>query len=215
MKSICDDEPPSPGSVFSEPFRALVDSCLRKDPSERRTAVQLLRFAFIIVNANNASKVRNLPKTRRSSEGQVALGKAIKSATLNSEGVLRDAAGDGEAALDVKTAHLHRVLDQLQNRAIDLEDDLLEGEASPQKDEDSHVFTVRGSRFVERRDAAEAEAPAVGKLYRTRSLSLLLPSLKGAGLNKWRHLALQLQMPLDVVLLAAKQRISDRFLKGL
>jgi hypothetical protein len=42
---------------------------------------------------------------------------------------------------------VHRALDRMQNRNIDLQDDLLEVEASHLKGEDSHIFTVRGSRL--------------------------------------------------------------------
>lgn len=213
MKCISDDEPPTPGPAFSEGLCNLVDACLRKDPNERLTALQLLKLPFITGNANNNNKVRNIPRTRRSSEGQVALGKVIKSANIGvntmhgSEPYPLD-----EEEEDVKMAHLHLVLDRLQGRAIELEDAMLQGQASLLSE---NILTIRGSRFVEHDESKSIDRDdnSPSPMAHGNVVSLMLPSLKGPDINKWRHLATQLQLPLDVVIMTAKQRISERFLR--
>ena len=213
MKCISDDDPPTPGPPFSEGLCNLVDSCLKKDPNERLNAIQLLKLPFITSNANNNNKVRNIPRTRRSSEGQVALGKVIKSANIGMD------SADGEGSLpmeeeeeDVKMAHLHLVLDRLQSRAIELEDAMLQGQASLLSE---NILTIRGSTFVERDEgkSGDREDTSLSPMGNGNNVSLMLPSLKGVDINKWRHLATQLQLPLDVVIVTAKQRISERFLR--
>jgi serine/threonine protein kinase len=213
VKSISDDVPPSPGPPFSDKLCSFVDACLKKDPNERLSAIQLLKLPFVITTVTTGNKVRIVNKTRRSSEGQVVLGKAIKTAAgaLDEKTALdkqRSQVGLDDADDDVAVTHLHRILDQLESRALDLEEDEDEefGEVSAGVEE----LTIRGSTYAEG-NVEEAQSEAVN-VARSKP-SLVLPSLRGAGTNKWRHLANQLQLPLDVVLLAAKKRISERFLR--
>ena len=250
MKAIADDDPPAPGPRFSEELSALVAACLKKDPAERLTAAQLLKSPFVC-GAAGAAKLRAVPRTRRSSEGQVALGRALQGfmASEDSKSKLFSATGDegdGDEEEDVKLSHLHRVLDQLQSRAMEAEDAAAEGLAARAAD---GILTIRGSVLVEDVSDDRSDAPAppidaglsasidksesVGRYDSADSVGVgvlvrgagglsreqdgpgaaVLPSLKGAGLMRWRHLAAQLQLPLDVVILTAKQRISDRFLR--
>jgi hypothetical protein len=124
---------------------------------------------------------------------------------------------DDEEEEDVKQSHLYRILDQLQSRAIEIEDAQVEGQASLMGD---NILTIRGSRFVYKSESDESGAvkskdreDSPSPVRRVSPAGLSVPALKGPGLNKWRHLAAQLQLPLEVVMLAARQRISDRFFK--
>lgn len=50
IKAICDDDPPSPGHLFSKEFNDFIAACLHKEPSERLTAKELLQLPFIEQN---------------------------------------------------------------------------------------------------------------------------------------------------------------------
>lgn len=68
IKAICDDEPPKAGPFFSKEFNEFIAVCLKKDPTARSSAKQLLTTAFI---ENNAASLKmsfsDLQMRRRSS----------------------------------------------------------------------------------------------------------------------------------------------------
>lgn len=53
IKAICDDEPPKAGPFFSKEFNEFIAACLKKDPSARSSAKQLLTTPFIEQNASS------------------------------------------------------------------------------------------------------------------------------------------------------------------
>lgn len=55
IKAICDDEPPKAGPFFSKDFNDFIAACLKKDPTARSSAKQLLSTPFI---ENNASSLK-------------------------------------------------------------------------------------------------------------------------------------------------------------
>lgn len=227
MKCIHDDDPPALGPPFSENLCSLIDLCLRKKAEERATASQLLKHIFITSNVNTANRVQNLkaPTKRRSSEGAANLGRHIRNVMLEGQaegnnGIVkampnqRYQSDEEEEEEDVKMQHLYRILDQLQNRAIELEDAMLGRQDSTMMGEG--LLTLRGSCYnidIQESKEEEGDEEEEEKADKVLEVNLNLPSLKGKDLDKWRHLAAQLQLPLDVVVIAAKQRLSDRFLK--
>ena len=75
IKAICDDPPPTPGPEFSPEFHEFIACCLKREPSERLTAQQLLETTFIRMNLDpdsltDSDKLRL--KINTSSESDIA-----------------------------------------------------------------------------------------------------------------------------------------------
>ena len=60
IEAVCDNEPPTTGPEFSSEFSEFIKSCLRKNPDERGTAVELLQHEFIVLNLTPKTPQRNL-----------------------------------------------------------------------------------------------------------------------------------------------------------
>lgn len=78
VKAICDDDAPTPNLHMSSKFRSFVASCLRKNPSERLTAVELLNLPFL-----TESKVNHFNLVRESHSYLHSPGSPQRKSSLN------------------------------------------------------------------------------------------------------------------------------------
>ena len=189
MNSICDGEPPTAGSDFSDVFNDFIAKCLKKEPADRGTPSQLLKHAFLqgfreeelrLQNADDedfhsdlSSRTSSPPPCDNSEVTPRTLSQLAAAKDSNMTRRLSD-----EQVTEVRLEHLKHILDMLQEACR-------VREGLDAEDEDFLDWGEEGG-----------EQAAV----RSPPRPIRLPNLEGKGAVKWKHLAKQLYLPTETVL---------------
>jgi serine/threonine protein kinase len=184
MRVICDETPPKINKKSSEDLQCFIDACLVKNPVERCSVRKLLQFRFV--------QDHDLPTSIRG--GGFRQHAPLSAFTVKGQVT---SAVEGSDAMLVKFAHLETVLEKIELKyQYMVELWKKQGSLGFTAGNDHDSFRSISARSISMKSPAEPM---------TR-----LPNFV-SGLEQWKHLAIQLHLPLDIVLSTASTIINRKY----
>lgn len=189
MKVICDQALPRLDNSFSHNLQHFLNSCLHKNPDERASVKELLRFPLMedlgLPAASQVGPYQKHGPLSAFTEGQVTG---------------HDATVEGSNAMLVKFAHLETVLEK-----VEMKYQLMVALWKRQGHQQGHPRSSADDNSSYRSISARSCSMKTPTGPVTR-----LPNFV-SGLGEWKHLAAQLHLPLDMVLSTASTIINSKY----